>query len=136
MKVSIIIPCFRQGKYLTEAVDSCLGQTYQPIEVIVVNDGSDDDTDEVASSYKDAITYIRKKNGGVSSARNVGISAATGRYMMFMDADDHLVPHKLDWHVQGIASRAHCVSMTTLRAYEHGHPERFHDIIPEFQHIL
>lgn len=97
--VSIIIPCFRQAKYLSEAVDCCLGQTYPSVEVIVVNDGSDDDTERVAKGYGGRIQYIYQRNGGLSSARNTGIEHACGDYLLFLDADDRLDPNALDWLV-------------------------------------
>src|SRR5262245_35618203 len=99
MRVSIIIPCYRQGQYLQTAVDSCLNQTYGDVEVIVVNDGSDDATDEVARGYGDRIRYVHKKNGGLCAARNSGIKVATGRYMKFLDADDHLAPEAIEWQI-------------------------------------
>src|SRR5262245_46484951 len=103
MKVSVIIPCYRQGRYLAQAIDSCLAQTHPDVEVIVVNDGSDDNTDEVARGYGDRIRYIPKRNGGVSAARNSGIAVATGRYLKFLDADDHLAPQQIEWHLEGLA---------------------------------
>lgn len=136
MKVSIIIPCFRQGRFLVEAIDSCLAQTYRPIEIIVVNDGSDDNTDEVALGYKDAIVYVRKENGGVSTARNAGIAAASGHYMKFLDADDHLAPEQVAWQMETLAGRQDHVSLTTIRAYENGHPERFRDMVPKFRTLM
>ena len=73
--VSIIIPVYNGSNYLAQAIDSALAQTYTPIEIIVVNDGSRDDgaTEEVALGYGDRITYVRKENGGSSSALNEGI---------------------------------------------------------------
>jgi glycosyltransferase involved in cell wall biosynthesis len=88
--VSIIIPCYRQAQFLATAVESALEQTFQAVEVIVVNDGSDDDTEEVALSYGDRIRYIKRANGGLPAARNTGIRHATGRYLLFLDSDDVL----------------------------------------------
>ena len=95
--VSIIIPCFRQGRYLREAIDSSLTQTHPGVEVVVVNDGSDDNTDEVARNYGDRITYVSQKNSGLPAARNAGIRAATGDYLLFLDSDDRL-------HTNGVAA--------------------------------
>ena len=74
-KVSIIIPVYNGANYLRDAINSALNQTYKNIEIIVVNDGSNDNgrTDEIALSYGNKIKYIKKKNGGVASALNVGI---------------------------------------------------------------
>ena len=90
--VSIIIPCYRQGRYLAEAIESALAQSYTEVQVIVVNDGSDDDTDAVAGRYADRICYIAQPNRGVSVARNAGMAAARGDYLLFLDADDLLRP--------------------------------------------
>ncbi len=65
--VSVVIPCYKQAQYLPEAIDSALAQTYPAVEVIVVNDGSPDDTEEVARGYGDRIVYIHKPNGGLSA---------------------------------------------------------------------
>ena len=70
--VSIIIPCYQQAEYLTAAVDSALAQTYSPVEVIVVNDGSPDDTEMVAAAYGEKIIYIDRPNGGVSAGAIAG----------------------------------------------------------------
>src|SRR3954463_5985134 len=90
--VSIVIPCFNYGHYLGYAVDSALAQTYKPIEVIVVDDGSEDDTAAVVARYGSAVTYRRKANGGLSSARNTGARGATGDHIVFLDADNLLDP--------------------------------------------
>ena len=93
--VSIIIPCYRQAHYLGAAIESALGQSYPTIQVVVVNDGSDDDTEAVAAWYAGRITYVFKPNGGLSSARNAGILAAEGDYLHFLDADDLLHPEAI-----------------------------------------
>ena len=90
--VSIVIPCFRHGRLLDHAIRSALAQTYPAIEVIVVNDGSDDNTDDIAKAFGSSIAYVAKENGGLSSARNAGIDRATGQFLLFLDADDLLHP--------------------------------------------
>jgi glycosyltransferase involved in cell wall biosynthesis len=90
--VSIVIPCYRQGRYLGEAISSCLAQTYDAVQTVVVNDGSDDNTDEVARSFGDRIVYVSQPNSGLPAARNAGIRAATGDYLLFLDSDDRLHP--------------------------------------------
>lgn len=93
--VSIIIPAYNQGRYLGEAIQSCLDQTYSDIEIIVVDDGSTDNTREVVKSFNNRkIQYIYKQNGGLSSARNVGIRASTGEFITFLDSDDAFLPEK------------------------------------------
>lgn len=85
---SVIIPTYNRCSYVTEAVASVLGQTYQPLEIIVVDDGSTDDTQSVLEPYYNHIHYIHQSNLGVSAARNVGIRCATGNWLAFLDSDD------------------------------------------------
>ena len=87
--VSIIIPCYNHGRYLQQAIDSILHQTYENLEVIVVDDGSTDNTREVAMQNKE-VKYVYQYNQGLSAARNKGISNATGEFLIFLDADDRL----------------------------------------------
>lgn len=86
--VSIIIPCYNQANYLPESIESALSQTYPNVEVIVVDDGSPDDTYEVAKKFP--VKIIRKTNGGLSSARNAGIMNSSGSYILPLDADDKI----------------------------------------------
>jgi glycosyltransferase involved in cell wall biosynthesis len=86
--ISCIVPAFNAERYLGEALDSILAQTWRPIEVIVVDDGSADDTAQVAKRYGERITYICQANAGPAAARNRGLDAATGAYVAFLDADD------------------------------------------------
>ena len=90
--VTIIIPCFKHAKYLPEAIDSALAQTHPHVEIIVVNDGSPDETAEVCGRYQGRIRYIEQANQGLATARNAGIRAATGDYIVPLDADDKLAP--------------------------------------------
>lgn len=96
-KVSVIIPSYKYAKYLAECVNSVKGQTYPVHEIIVVNDGSPDNTSEVARSL--GVILVEKENGGLSSARNAGIKVATGDYIMCLDADDKLIPGAIEEHV-------------------------------------
>ena len=89
-KVSIVIAAYNQAQYLPETIESCLNQTYKNIEIIVVNDGSTDNTSEVAKRYP--VTLLEKKNGGCSSARNYGIKRSTGQYIICLDSDDTIDP--------------------------------------------
>jgi len=103
--ISVIIPCYKQSHFLTACIASIQAQTYPHWEAIIVNDGSPDNTAEIAASLisVDArIKYIEKKNGGLSSARNAGLSVATGDYIQFLDADDLLLPEKFSVHMNGI----------------------------------
>jgi glycosyltransferase involved in cell wall biosynthesis len=106
--VSIIIPCYRQAHLLPDALQSVFAQSYPAIEPVVVNDGSDDNTDEVARGFGDRIKYVTKPNGGLGSARNAGIRAASGKYVLFLDADDAIHPDTVAWlmrAMEGIENR-------------------------------
>ncbi len=90
--ISVIIPVYRVEKYLGRCIDSILGQTYKNLEIILVDDGSDDRSGEICDEYaeKDArIIVIHKENGGLSDARNAGMKKATGEYIAFADSDDY-----------------------------------------------
>ncbi|MDZ4817761.1 MAG: glycosyltransferase [Planctomycetota bacterium] len=102
MLVSIVIPCYRQGHFLRTAIDSALAQTYAQVEVVVVNDGSDDDTDAVARSYGSGITYISQQNRGLPLARNAGTEVAKGDYLLFLDADDAIHSQAIEWMTSAI----------------------------------
>jgi glycosyltransferase involved in cell wall biosynthesis len=96
--VSIIVPCYNQAQYLSEALQSVLDQTYTNWECIIVNDGSPDNTEAVAQEWLEKDTrfkYIFKKNGGLSSARNEGITIAEGEFILPLDADDRIGPNYL-----------------------------------------
>jgi len=94
MKVSIIIPTYNREQYISQAIESALSQTLTDIEVIVVDDGSTDNTEKVIRPYKDKISYIYTDNGGVAHARNVGMKMATGDYISWLDSDDLYYPYK------------------------------------------
>lgn len=96
-KVSIVIPAYNASNYLAEAIDSALGQNYENIEIIVVNDGSKDNgkTREVALSYGEKIRYLEKENGGSSSALNEGIRNMTGEWFSWLSHDDLYLPDKI-----------------------------------------
>lgn len=87
-KVSIIIPVYNGEKYVAEAIDSALSQTYENIEVIVINDGSIDKTEDICLSYGNEIRYYKKENGGVSTALNMGIELMKGDYFSWLSHDD------------------------------------------------
>lgn len=96
--VSVIIPSYKYAHYLPECVASVRAQTYPVKEIIIVNDGSPDNTSEVAKQL--GVILVEKENGGLSSARNAGIKVATGEYIMCLDADDKLVPGAIEEHVK------------------------------------
>jgi len=97
--VSVVIPTHNHVAFLPEALESVFAQRLQPREVIVVDDGSTDGTDEVLWRYASRIRALRQPNRGVASARNVGASIASGDLLAFLDADDLWLPPKLEWQV-------------------------------------
>ena len=123
--VTIIVPCFRQAHMLPTALDSALNQTYSEVEVILINDGSDDHTPEVASAYEGRIKYISKANGGLGSARNAGIATASGDYLLFLDADDALDVQAIAWLVAAIGGRTDCIALMGTSLF-HSQPGDLH----------
>ena len=110
--VSIVIPVYNGSDFVKEAIDSAFAQTYENIEIIVVNDGSADNgaTREIALSYGDKIRYIEKENGGVSSALNRGIAEMKGAYFSWLSHDDMYTPEKIERQVDLLKTKDHCVT--------------------------
>jgi len=98
--VSVIIPTYNRGAFIVEAVESVLAQTHHSVEVIVVDDGSTDDTLERLAPYRSDIIIVRTNHGGAPHARNAGMKVAKGKYVSFLDSDDRYLPHKLALQVQ------------------------------------
>jgi len=94
--VSVIIPVYNCERYLAEAIESVLAQTYQPIEVIVINDGSTDDSEAVAKRFDSSIRYYAHPNKGLGATRNRGVELAQGHFIAFLDADDLWVADKIE----------------------------------------
>jgi glycosyltransferase involved in cell wall biosynthesis/SAM-dependent methyltransferase len=97
--VSVIIPCYNHGRHLAAAIDSVLKQDHQPVELIVVDDGSTDNSRAVATGFP-GVVYVYQQNQGLSAARNTGITHSKGAYLVFLDADDKLVPGALRTNLQ------------------------------------
>jgi glycosyltransferase involved in cell wall biosynthesis len=116
--VSIIIPCYRQARFLSAAIQSVLAQSYQAIEMVVVNDGSDDDTEAVARSFDGEIRYHWQPNRGLSAARNAAISLSTGKYIHCLDADDRLAPEAIEWLVEASQCRDDVLCVMGARTFE------------------
>lgn len=111
--ISCIIPVFNCEKYLAEALESVFAQTYSPLEVIVVDDGSTDDTCEIIAAFASWIKYFRQPNAGPAAARNQGIKLAKGRFLAFLDADDCWHPEKLSRQMEAFQANTElevCVS--------------------------
>lgn len=112
-RVSVLIPCYNAGKYLGAALDSVLAQTCQDFEIIVVDDGSQDDSAAVAARYS-RVRYFYHAHSGISVTRNLAISKAQGDFVAFLDADDLWVPEKLEKQVAYLDSHPDCQLVFTL----------------------
>jgi len=112
-RVSVIIPAYNAAWCVRRAVDSVLAQEYRDFELIVVDDGCEDDTAAIAAGYGDAVRLVGKSNGGLSSARNAGIAAARGDYVAFLDADDWWLPAKLSKQMALMESRPELLFCST-----------------------
>jgi glycosyltransferase involved in cell wall biosynthesis len=93
--VSVIIPAYNSAAYLADAIQSVMAQTFRDIEIIIIDDGSTDQTSRIMSAYSNRVVYIRQANQGPSAARNRGISLSKGKYLAFLDADDLYLPDKM-----------------------------------------
>ena len=108
--VSVIIPVYNGAKYLSQALESVVDQTYSPIEIVVVDDGSTDESVSIAESFKN-IHIIKQRNKGAAAARNRGLQSCRGEFISFLDADDYWVVYKTQRQVSYILNhpKIHCV---------------------------
>ena len=106
MDISVIIPTYNRKNTLPRAVESVLNQTYKPVEIIIVDDGSTDGTKEWFSEMYPLVHYIYQVNSGVSSARNTGINSARGDWIALLDSDDEWLPDKLELQVKLLQNNA------------------------------
>ena len=98
-KVSVVIPAYNAARFIRQTLDSAAAQTFRDFEIIVVDDGSQDETAQIVESFGERVRLIRQPNGGVSKARNVGMEQARGEYIAFLDADDLWEKSKLEQQV-------------------------------------
>lgn len=105
-EISIIVPTYNYAHFIVDCLESIFSQTYKDFEVIVVDDGSTDDTAQVLEKYKGRIRYIHQENRGLPAARNTGIRAAQGEYLAFLDSDDLWLPNKLDEQIRVLRNDA------------------------------
>jgi glycosyltransferase involved in cell wall biosynthesis len=127
-KVSVIIPTYNRASLISEAIDSVLQQTFSDFEIIVVDDGSTDDTEAVVKVYGDQVRYVWTPNGGTGHARNVGMQHASGQYLTFLDSDDVLYPYALELETR-LLERFPAVSMVCAEVTGFNHRgviERYH----------
>ena len=105
--ISVLIPTFNYGRFIAECIGSVEQQTYRDFEIIVIDDGSTDDTKDIVARYQD-VTYFYQENSGVSSARNKAIELAKGDYIAFIDADDLWMPDKLAKQIEFLQQNEGC----------------------------
>src|SRR2546430_6174963 len=105
--VSVIIPCYNQAHFLHEAIQSALAQTYSHREIFIVDDGSTDNTAEITAGFG-GVRYICQENSGVSTARNKALKESRGEYLVFLDADDRLLPEALVIGVDWLGQHPQC----------------------------
>ena len=118
--ISVVIPCYNAAPFLRPAIESILGQSRPATELIVVDDGSTDDSARIAASFGPAVQVIRQENRGESAARNRGIEAATGDWVAFLDADDLWLPTKLERQAEVIRSAPGDVVCVTCQFFLFG----------------
>src|ERR1700722_5458044 len=104
--VTVIIPCYNGGPYLQEAIKTALAQTHPEVEIIVVDDGSTDGSSRIAQMFP--VRYLRQENRGLTKSRNLGISASLGEYIVFLDADDRLVPDAIETGLRVMSEHPEC----------------------------
>ena len=124
-KISIIIPLYNQKRYVKQAIDSILKQTYNDFEIIVVEDGSTDNPDGILRKYQNEIKVIKKRNGGLATARNVGIKESTGDYLQFLDADDFLNKDKLRLQISFMHEKNAMISYCEITQYDQANNKFF-----------
>lgn len=105
--VSVVMPAYNSAQYITEAIDSVLQQDYPALEIIVVDDGSSDNTTKIVARYGDKVSLLTQANQGSAAARNLGIRHANGKYIAFLDADDVWGPQKIRYQVEALATSGH-----------------------------
>lgn len=107
-RVSVLVPTFNCAKYLGRAINTALNQTYSDFEVIIVDDGSTDETKEVVAQFGNKVTYYYQPNKGLSVARNVTLGKASGEFVAYLDADDMWYPQKLERHIAFLDAHPEC----------------------------
>ena len=132
-KVSVIIPCYNQAQYVSSAIESALNQTYQNIEIVCINDGSDDNSSEIIKDFSDKYSNIlfidNKTNNGVISARNTAIEASHGEYILPLDADDIIEPTYIEKAVK-ILNENPKIGIVYCKAKIFGNKEEDWDLAP------
>ena len=122
-RFSVIIPVYNRGQFVKKAIESILAQTNSDYELIVVDDGSTDDTVDVIKSYGEKVKLIRQPNQGPEVARNTGAAIAKGEYFAFLDSDDLMLPWALETYERVIISQGHpAIILSNLKFFDESHP--------------
>lgn len=132
--VSVVIPAYNARAHIGEALDSIIDQDYEPLEIILVDDGSQDGTADYVTKHYPRVRLIRKENGGAATARNAGMKASSGEYIAFMDSDDLWLPGKLSAQMNHLAHHPEiqmiCTGFAVWRPDEQGHFPPPESLIP------
>lgn len=139
LKISVIVPCYNQAQFLPETLNSVLAQTYQNWECIIVNDGSTDNTKEVAENYcaKDKrFIYFQKVNAGLSAARNSGLDIAKGDYIQFIDSDDIINTRKFEIQIASLETEDADVMVCDYNLFVNDVNVRFEDHLSNYPYNL
>lgn len=130
-KISIIVPIYRVENYIGKCIDSIIRQTYNNLEIILVNDGSPDNCGKICDEYAkldNRIKVIHKENGGLSDARNVGIEAASGKYIAFVDGDDYIHPQMYELMYNSIIENDADISVCRYKSVKEEESEKYEQI--------
>lgn len=128
-RASVIIPAYNAQRFIAEAIDSVLSQTHDNVECIVVDDGSNDRTAEVAGAYGERVTLIRQENRKLPEARNTGIRHATGDYLSFLDADDRIARTKIEHQLAYLEAHPDCGAVySRINYFDEDNPERLYSL--------
>lgn len=133
--ISVITPCYNGARYLADTLRSALAQTSPPAEIIVIDDGSTDDSATIAESFGPPIRVIRQANRGESVARNRGIAEARGTHVLFLDADDLLGPEALERLTAAVAGRSDAVAIMGCQWFRED-PDRPYNVQPMAHHTF
>src|SRR5579859_34609 len=126
--VSVVIPTYNGSQLLFETLQTVFAQTFRDFEVIVVNDGSTDDTPEMLRRFSGRVRVISQENGGIGVARNRGIAEASGRYVALLDHDDLWMPEKLARQVQFLEEHHECIAVGVPYAFSTSPAECIFDV--------
>jgi glycosyltransferase involved in cell wall biosynthesis len=136
MKISVITPCYNGAAYLRDTIESVLNQTFPPFEYLIVNDGSTDNSLEIAASFADRVSIVSKPNGGLCSARNFGLERTSGDYILFLDADDLLYPQALEQLARGALNSPASIQMMGATYFRDTPRNAVRTRMPDFEQFL